>query len=69
MAMLKTIGTTLEKLLESGEIKDEQIVVVYDKHNCIKQLGKAAYAPIYLDWMALDHMEKVNHELRIWEVK
>lgn len=64
-----TIGNFLDKGLDNGTIKPSQIVVYYDYNNNLKWLGKAEFAPIFLDWAALDHYEYVENELRVWEEK
>lgn len=64
-----TIGNFLDKGLENGTIKPNQIVAYYDHNNNLQWLGKAEFAPIFLDWAALDHYKYVENELRIWEEK
>lgn len=52
--------------IESGEIEENQIVVVYDKNNNVKYLGKAEFAPLSL----FDEFKTatfVGNELRINE--
>lgn len=61
------IGNYLENGIENGTINADQICVYIDKNNNIKWIGKAEYAPIFLDWAALDHAETVGNELRLYE--
>lgn len=56
-----TIGKYLEKVNHS------QVCAYYDKHNNLKWLGKAEFAPIYLDWCKLSRSEYVGQELRVYE--
>ena len=62
-----SVGQYLEKAVESGEIDEKQIVAFYDKNNNIDWIGKAGYAPIYLDWVELKSKRFVGNELRINE--
>lgn len=62
-----SIGNYLENGIEHGTINADQICVYIDKNNNIKWIGKAEYAPIFLDWAALDHAETVGNELRLYE--
>ena len=52
--------------IESGEIEEDQIVVVYDKNNNIEYLGKAEFAPLSL-WDEFKTATIVDNELRINE--
>lgn len=52
--------------IESGEIEENQIVVVYDKNNNVKYLGKAEFAPLSL-WDEFKTATIVDNELRINE--
>lgn len=51
--------------IESGEIEESQIVVIYDK-NDVKYLGKAKFAPLSL-WDEFKTATIVGNELRINE--
>lgn len=62
-----SVGQYLENAVESGEIDEKQVVAFYDKNNNIKWLGKAGFAPIYLDWVELKSKRFVGNELRINE--
>lgn len=62
-----SVGQYLEKAVESGEIDEKQVVAFYDKNNNIDWIGKAGYAPIYLDWVELKSKRFVGNELRINE--
>lgn len=62
-----SVGQYLEKAVESGEIDEKQVVAFYDKNNNIKWLGKAGFAPIYLDHVELKSKKFVGNELRINE--
>lgn len=62
-----SVGQYLENAVESGEIDEKQVVVFYDKNNNIKWLGKAGFAPIYLDHVELKSKRFVGNELHINE--
>lgn len=62
-----SVGQYLEKAVESGEIDEKQVVAFYDKNNNIKWLGKAGFAPIYLDNVELKSKRFVGNELHINE--
>ncbi len=62
-----SVGQYLENAIESGEIDEKQVVAFYDKNNNIDWIGKAGYAPIYLDWVELKSKRFVGNELRINE--
>ena len=62
-----SVGQYLEKAVESGEIDEKQVVAFYDKNNNIKWLGKAGFAPIYLDHVELKSKKFVGNELHINE--
>lgn len=62
-----SVGQYLEKAVESGEIDEKQVVAFYDKNNNIKWLGKAGFAPIYLDHVELKSKRFVGNELHINE--
>lgn len=62
-----SVGQYLENAVESGEIDEKQVVVFYDKNNNIKWLGKAGFAPIYLDHVELKSKKFVGNELHINE--
>lgn len=62
-----SVGQYLENAVESGEIDEKQVVAFYDKNNNVKWLGKAGYAPIYLDHVELKSKRFVGNELRINE--
>ncbi len=51
-----TVGRFLEQGIENGTITENQRVFYYDKNN-IGWVGKATYAPLYLD-----HVELTNHQ-------
>lgn len=65
----KTIGKEIETRLNNNEIAPEQICVYIDKNNNIQWIGKAEFAPVYLDRVNLDHIEKEGHELRYYEAR
>lgn len=65
--MKATVGRQIEEMLEKGEIQANQVCVFFDKNNNINWLGKAEFAPIYLDWETLYKMEYVGNELRFNE--
>lgn len=62
-----SVGQYLENAVESGEIDEKQVVAFYDKNNNIKWLGKAGFAPIYLDHVELKSKRFVGNELHINE--
>ncbi len=62
-----SVGQYLEKAVESGEIDEKQVVAFYDKNNNVKWIGKAGFAPIYLDRIELKSKKFVGNELRINE--
>lgn len=62
-----SVGKYLEDAVESGEIDEKQVVAFYDKNNNIKWLGKAGFAPIYLDHVELKSKKFVGNELHINE--
>lgn len=62
-----SVGQYLENAVESGEIDEKQVVAFYDKNNNIKWIGKAGFAPIYLDHVELKSKKFVGNELRINE--
>ena len=62
-----SVGQYLEKAVESGEIDEKQVVAFYDKNNNIKWIGKAGFAPIYLDHVELKSKKFVGNELHINE--
>lgn len=62
-----SVGQYLENAVESGEIDEKQVVAFYDKNNNIKWLGKAGFAPIYLDNVELKSKRFVGNELHINE--
>lgn len=62
-----SVGKYLEDAVESGEIDEKQVVAFYDKNNNIKWLGKAGFAPIYLDHVELKSKRFVGNELHINE--
>ena len=62
-----SVGKYLEDAIESGEIDEKQVVAFYDKNNNIKWLGKAGFAPIYLDNVELKSKRFVGNELHINE--
>lgn len=62
-----SVGQYLENAVESGEIDEKQVVAFYDKNNNIKWLGKAGFAPIYLDHVELKSKKFVGNELHINE--
>ena len=62
-----SVGQYLEDAVESGEIDEKQVVAFYDKNNNIKWLGKAGFAPIYLDHVELKSKRFVGNELHINE--
>lgn len=62
-----SVGQYLEKAVESGEIDEKQVVDFYDKNSNIKWLGKAVFAPIYLDHVELKSKKFVGNELHINE--
>lgn len=45
----KTVGEFLEDMIERGKIDEKQIVVIHDKNNNIMWLGKAGFAPVFMD--------------------
>ena len=45
----KTVGKFLEDMIERGKIDEKQIVVIHDKNNNIMWLGKAGFAPVFMD--------------------
>lgn len=65
--MKMTVGRFLEQGIENGTIAEDQPVFYYDKNNNIGWVGKAAYAPIYLDHVKLTNHQVVGNELRINE--
>ena len=62
-----SVGKYLEDAVESGKIDEKQVVAFYDKNNNIKWLGKARFAPIYLDHVELKSKRFVGNELHINE--
>ena len=62
-----SVGQYLENAVESGEIDEKQVVAFYDKNNNIKWIGKAGFAPIYLDHVELKSKKFVGNELHINE--
>lgn len=65
--MKTTIGRFLECAIENGFIKPSQVVVYTDKYNNIKWIGKAEFAPLFLDWCALALYRFVGNELQVIE--
>lgn len=62
-----SVGQYLENAVESGEIDEKQVVAFYDKNNNVKWIGKAGFAPIYLDHVELKSKKFVGNELHINE--
>lgn len=62
--MNMTISAWLERKIENGSIKEDQIIACYnDKHN-LEYLGKAGFAPVAL-WWEFKRAELIGNELRI----
>lgn len=67
MAEKIRVGTFIANCIINGFIQEDQVVYYYNKNNNLEWVGKAAFAPIYLDYIELDNYKFVGCELRINE--
>lgn len=63
-----SIGKFIEEAINQRKIAPNQIIAYYNFNGNLDWLGKAEFAPIYLDWAEMSCFEKVGNELRIYEL-